>query len=125
MNRFLTLSGIFLATATLAACSGGGVFAGGQVIDFDHAGLVLHASGRPDAHVTRDGDFSIGSHAIALTPGQRQLFRRYYAEARVTVNASTTMGKHTLRKADDAHVAPDHAPSTVSAKLRAATSSQP
>lgn len=217
MNRFLTLSGIFLATATLAACSGGGVFAGGQVIDFDHDGLVLHASGRPDAHVTRDGDFSIGSHAVTLTPGQRQLFRRYYAEARITVNASTTMGKqgmemaargigsaigsifhasasstggqtnaqshaiereasaicadvkalgatqdalaaelpafapygsssrltcevtigpttngtgsksftYTLGKADDAHVVPDHAPSTVSAKLRAATSSQP
>ncbi|MGH8151103.1 MAG: hypothetical protein ACREPF_00020 [Rhodanobacteraceae bacterium] len=87
-------------TATLAACSHGGVvLAGGQVIDFDNAGLVLHASGHPDAHVSRAGDFSIGSHAVALTPAQRQLFRRYYAEARVTVNASTAMGKQGIELA--------------------------
>ncbi|MGH8117980.1 MAG: hypothetical protein ACREP0_11015 [Rhodanobacteraceae bacterium] len=102
MNRFLALGAMFLMTATLAACSHGGVIvAGGEVMDFDNAGLVLHASGRPDAHVSRDGGFSIGSHAVAVTPAQRQLLRRYYAEARVTVNASTVMEKQGFAMAAD------------------------
>ncbi|HEX5353092.1 MAG TPA: hypothetical protein VFW60_03335 [Rhodanobacteraceae bacterium] len=53
-----------------------------QAIAFDQHGLVMTAQGHPAAHVTAGGDLHIGNRQVATTARQRDLLRRYYAQAR-------------------------------------------
>lgn len=94
MNKFLTLAGAVLATGTLAACSPGVNEGIGHRITFDSNGIVVHAPGHPNAHVSRDGDLSIGGKAIAVTPAQRRLLQGYYQEADNTMESGEAMARH-------------------------------
>ncbi|HET7662130.1 MAG TPA: hypothetical protein VFK31_00700, partial [Rhodanobacteraceae bacterium] len=58
MKTTLTLAGVILITAALAACSPG-INTLGNSITFDSNGIVVHALGHPDAHVGRDGALEI------------------------------------------------------------------
>lgn len=99
MNRILTLAGIVLIGATLAACSPG-INTLGNRITFDSNGMVVHALGQPDAHVSRDGSLSIGGNTVAVTAAQRQLLKRYYVEAIATMDSGEAMGKHGITMAE-------------------------
>ena len=96
MNRILTLAGVVLMVATLAACSPG-IHTLGNSITFDSNRMVVHAPGKPDASVSSDGDLRIDGKAIAVTPAQRRLLQRYYQEARDTMVAGEAMGKQGVR----------------------------
>ena len=81
--KFLLLP-LMLAPA-LGACtdtqSGDAHVNGNLHLAFGSSGLTLTAQGHPDAHVGADGALRIGDKAVALTPAQRDLLRRYYGEA--------------------------------------------
>ncbi|HEX5961088.1 MAG TPA: DUF2884 family protein [Rhodanobacteraceae bacterium] len=98
MNRILTLAGAALVTITLAACSPG-INSIGHRITFDSSGLVVHATGQPNAHVSRNGDLTIDGKAIAVTAEQRQLLQRYYREASSTMDSGEAIGKQGARMA--------------------------
>ena len=102
MNKFLTLAGAVLATGTLAACSPGVNEGIGHRITFDANGIVVHAMGHPNAHVSRNGDLSIGGKAIAVTPAQRRLLQGYYQQAGNTMEYGEAMAKHGIGDAIDA-----------------------
>ncbi|HJP97324.1 MAG TPA: DUF2884 family protein [Rhodanobacteraceae bacterium] len=92
MNRILTLAGVVLTVAALAACSPG-IHTLDNSITFDSNGIVVHARGRPNANVSADGDLSIDGKAVAVTPAQHQLLRRYYRQARYTMDSGEAIGK--------------------------------
>lgn len=92
MNRSLALLAALLLTATLAACSpsiNGGF---SHRITFDRTGMVVHAFGKPDAHVGTDGSLAIGDRTIAVTPAQRALLQQYYQQAGATIRAGEQVG---------------------------------
>jgi hypothetical protein len=93
MNKLLTFTGIALATIALAACSPGINEGIGHRITFDASGMVIHAIGKPDAHVGKDGSLAISDRTIAVTPTQRQLLQRYYGEARNMMQSGEAVGK--------------------------------
>jgi len=92
MKTPLTLAGITLISAALAACSPG-INTLGNSISFDSNGIVVHALGHPSAHIGRDGALEIDGKAIAVTPEQRQLLQRYYRQARDTMSSGAAVGK--------------------------------
>lgn len=98
MHKILTLAGTVLIGATLAACSPG-INTLGNRITFDSNGMVVHASGQPDAHVSRDGGLSIDGKAVAVTPAQHQLLQRYYQQSVGVMDSGEAMGKHGLAMA--------------------------
>lgn len=100
MNRFLTLAGIALIVATLAACSPGINDGFNHRITFDSNGMVVHALGHPNAHVGRNGDLAIGGKAVAVTPAQRALLQRYYREARTVMDSGAAMGQQGIKMAE-------------------------
>ena len=93
MNKLLTLTGITLATLALAACSPGLNEGIGHRITFDSTGMVVHATGEPDAHIGKDGSLAIDGRAIDVTPAQRALLQRYYSEARSMMDSGEAVGK--------------------------------
>lgn len=99
MHRILTLAGAALIAATLAACSPG-VNLLGHRITFDSSGMVVHAPGQPNAHVSRDGNLSIDGKEIAVTPAQRQLLQSYYQQAHGVMDSGAAMGKQGIRMAE-------------------------
>lgn len=98
MNRILTLTGAALITGTLVACSPG-IHALGHSITFDSSGMVVHAAGHPDAHITRNGELDIDGKAVAVTPAQRQLLQRYYRQALDAEDSGEAMGKQGVQMA--------------------------
>lgn len=92
MNRYLALLGATLVTATLAACSPG-INLLGHRITFDSSGMLVHAAGQPNAHVSADGDLSIKGKVVAVTPAQRELLQRYYQQAHTVMDSGTAVGK--------------------------------
>lgn len=92
MNRILILAGVVLVVAALAACSPG-IHTLGNSISFDSNGVVVHAPGQPDAHISRDGSLSIDGKVIAVTPAQRKLLQRYSQEASAAMHAGAAVGK--------------------------------
>jgi hypothetical protein len=98
MNRILTFAGAVLVVATLAACSPG-IHTLDNSITFDSSGLVVHASGHPNAHVSTEGDLTIEGKAVAVTPAQRQLLKRYYQQAHNAVDAGEAVGKQGVQVA--------------------------
>ena len=99
MKRILTLAGAAALAATLSACSPGINEGIGNRITFDSHGMVVHASGHPNALVSRDGDLSIDGKAIAVTPEQRQLLQHYYRQAQATMESGKAMGKQGVQVA--------------------------
>lgn len=99
MNRITTLAGSMLIAMSLAACSPG-INGTGHRITFDSNGMVIHATGHPDAHVSQDGDLRIGGESIAVTPAQRQLLQHYYRQAGEVMQDGRTMGKHGVSMAE-------------------------
>lgn len=93
MNRILTLTGAVLVAATLAACSPGINEGIGHRITFDSNGMVVHATGKPDAHVDKDGSLAIDGRSIDVTPAQRAALQRYYGEARSMMQSGEAVGK--------------------------------
>lgn len=77
-SRFLLP--LLLASA-LAACSNHGSATANHYVSFVDQTVVVSVHGNPDAHVGANGDLSIGSNTIAVTPSQRTLLKRYYSEA--------------------------------------------
>lgn len=87
MNKKSVLLALLLVPA-LGACSDNGAQSsvnyhinGKLHVDFDKSGLLLSADGKPDAHIAADGALSIGDQPVSLTPDQRVLTQRFYAEA--------------------------------------------
>jgi hypothetical protein len=93
MNKLLLLTGIALATITLAACSPGLNEGIGHRLTFDSNGMVVHAVGKPDAHVGKDGSLAIGDRTIDVTPMQRVMLQRYYRQAGAVVSSGKAMGR--------------------------------
>ena len=93
MKTFLTLAGSVLLATTLTACSPGINEGIGHRITFDSSGMVVHAIGKPDAHIGKDGSLAIGGRAIAVTPVQAALLQRYYGEARSMMQSGAAVGK--------------------------------
>ncbi|MGH8215318.1 MAG: DUF2884 family protein [Rhodanobacteraceae bacterium] len=92
MNRILIFTGSVLFAIALAACSPG-IHTLGNSITFDSNGMVVHAPGRPNAHVDRNGELSIDGKAVAVTPAQRRLLQRYYQQAHETMDSAKSMGE--------------------------------
>jgi hypothetical protein len=93
MKTFLTLAGSVLFAAMLAACSPGINEGIGHRITFDANGMVVHAAGKPDAHVGSDGSLAIGGRTVEVTPAQRALLQHYYGEARGLMQSGAAVGK--------------------------------
>lgn len=93
MNKVLTLTGIALAAIALAACSPGINEGIGHRITFDSNGMVVHAVGKPDAHIGKDGSLAINDRTIAVTPAQRAMLQRYYGEARGMMQSGEAVGE--------------------------------
>lgn len=93
MKTFLALTGSVLLATTLAACSPGINEGIGHHISFDSSGIVIHATGKPDAHVGKDGSLAIDGRAIDVTPAQRAMLQRYYGEARSMMQSGEAVGK--------------------------------
>ena len=128
MKTFLTLAGSVLLTMTLAACSPGINEGIGHRITFDSSGMVVHAVGKPDAHVGKDGSLAIAGHAIDVTPAQRAMLQRYYAEARGMMQSGEAVGKQGAAMAekgiDDALASLLHGDSSSAQKNLEAQSNQ-
>lgn len=92
MHRILNNVAVVLIVVTLAACSSG-IDGIGQRITFDSSGMEVHASGHPDARVSRDGDLSIAGKPVVVTPVQRQLLQHYYLQARAMIESGKTVSK--------------------------------
>lgn len=92
MKMSLAFPATLLFAATLAACSPG-INGIGHRITFDSTGMVVHASGQPNAHVTRAGDLSIDGKPVAVTPAERALLQQYYQQSSTVLNAGIDMGK--------------------------------
>lgn len=93
MNKFPTFVCITLATIALAACSPGINEGIGHHITFDSNGMVVHAIGKPDAHIGRDGSLAIDGRTVDVTPAQRAMLQRYYGEARSMMQSGVAVGK--------------------------------
>lgn len=94
MHRFVARFLAVSLAATLSACSPGINYGIGEGrITFDAQGLVVHAPGHPNAHVSSAGDLRIGSRRIATTPRQRELLRHFYVQAQNTMDSGLAMGK--------------------------------
>jgi hypothetical protein len=96
MKAKLLLLPLLLAPA-LAACSGSDSFDahinGSLHINFDDGALVVKAPGHPDARIAGNGDFRVGDNAVALTPAQRDLMKKFYGEAISVRDDGITTGK--------------------------------
>lgn len=99
MKAFLILAGSVLLVVALAGCSPGINEGIGHRITFDSTGMKVHATGKPDAHVGRDGSLDIGGRAIDVTPAQRELLQRYYGEARATMATGKAVGRQGVQMA--------------------------
>lgn len=102
MKTILTLAGSVLLAGTLAACSPGINQGIGHRITFDSSGMVVHALGKPNAHVGSDGSLTIDGKAIDVTPAQRELLRHYVAESRTMMQSGEAVGKAGVSVAEHA-----------------------
>lgn len=62
-------------------------------ISIHDGSIAVHARGAADADVTAAGDLSIGGKAVALTPAQRGLLKRYYAQVMAVRDDGIATGK--------------------------------
>lgn len=99
MHKLLTLTGIALATLALAACSPGINEGIGHHISFDSSGMVVHAIGKPDAHIGKDGTLAIADQAIDVTPAQQALLQRYYQQAGDVMRSGKAVGSQGVQMA--------------------------
>ena len=49
-------------------------------LDFEDDVMIVKADGKPDAHISANGDLRIGDKPVPVTPAQRGLLKRYYEE---------------------------------------------
>jgi hypothetical protein len=88
-----------LLAPTLAACSSSGTDSfdahinGNLHINFDNGALLVHSPGHPDARIGSNGDFRVGDNAVALTPAQRDLTKKFYGEAMSVRDDGIATGK--------------------------------
>jgi hypothetical protein len=99
MNKILTLTGVALATLALAACSPGINEGIGHRITFDSSGMVVHAIGKPDAHIGKDGSLAINDRAIDVTPTQRAMLQRYYQQAGAVMSSGKAISRQGVQMA--------------------------
>lgn len=92
MKKSLALISALLIAPALSACSPG-IHNRGHSITFDTSGMVVHAVGQPNAHVTPAGDLSIDGKAVAVTPAERELLRQYYQLSSATLRSGEEIGK--------------------------------
>ncbi|MBU6415994.1 MAG: DUF2884 family protein, partial [Xanthomonadaceae bacterium] len=97
-------------------------------ITFDSNGMVVHATGKPDAHIGKDGSLAIDDQAIDVTPGQRAMLQRYYGEARNMMQSGEAVGRQGAAMAEkgigDAIASILHGDSTIAQKKLEAQSNQ-
>ena len=93
MDKLLTLIGTAFAVLALAGCSPGINEGIGHRITFDSNGMRVHATGRPDARIGRDGSLAIDGRAVDVTPAQRAMLQRYYGEERCMMQSGEAVGK--------------------------------
>lgn len=98
MHRILVVAATALTALMLVACSPG-INLLGHRITFDSSGMVVHAAGQPNAHVSRDGNLSIDGKAVAVTPAQRQLLQHYYQQAHAVMDSGEGMGRQGIQMA--------------------------
>ena len=98
MKMKLFLLPLLFAPA-LGACSSSGTDSfdahinGNLHINFDNNALVVQAPGHPDARIASNGDFRVGDNAVALTPAQRDLTKKFYGEAMSVRDDGIATGK--------------------------------
>lgn len=92
MNRIAQFATALLAATALAACAPGINEGFGHRITFDANGMVVHATGHPNAHVGRDGSLRIGDTPVATTDAQRQLLQQYYRQADALLDSGKAIG---------------------------------
>jgi hypothetical protein len=62
-------------------------------ISIHDGSIAVHARGAPDANITAAGDLSIDGKAVELTPAQRDLLKRYYAQVMAVRDDGIATGK--------------------------------
>ncbi len=99
-STILSVAALLLAAA-LTACSPSINQDLSHQFSFDGKGMVMHAPGKPDARIERDGSLAIGNRKMAVTPSQRALLRQYYQQGDATMKAARQvaevggkLGKH-------------------------------
>jgi len=102
MKTVLTLAGSVLLAVALAACSPGINGGIGHRITFDSTGMIVHATGKPDAHVGSDGSLAIGGRPVDVTPAQRIMLQSYYGKARDVMQSGKAVGKAGVKIATQA-----------------------
>lgn len=82
------LLGLLLVTGLMAGCSNdsnmsdfGSTSIANGGIRVKHGIATLHVSGAPDAVISADGELSIDGKAVATTPAQQALLKRYVSSA--------------------------------------------
>ncbi|MGH8190024.1 MAG: hypothetical protein ACREP2_01075 [Rhodanobacteraceae bacterium] len=93
MKTILTLAGVALIAAGLAACSPKIHGRFGYDLDFRNGELVAHAPDQPNAYIGADGGLRVGDRTIAVTPQQRALLKDYYGESKAIVAEGEATGK--------------------------------
>lgn len=98
MKRILTLAGLVLIVATVAACSHGNghdrttsVFQHLSVTD--HGDVIAHARDGSSARISAAGDLDIQGKSVAVTPAQRALLQSYHADAMALRKDAMATGK--------------------------------
>lgn len=92
--RNMTCTTVIALTALLAGCTMD--FGGGQVgshISIHDGNISVHARGAPDAVIAADGSLSIDGKAVTVTSDQRDLLKKYYAQAMTIRTDGIAIGK--------------------------------
>jgi hypothetical protein len=99
MNSFrtLTCTAAIALAALLAGCDGetiiGSDSGGFHHLTLRNGVLTAHSQGSPDAVIDAAGNLSIDGKAVAVTPAQRDLLKKYYADVVAIRQAGIETGK--------------------------------
>ena len=95
--RTLTCTAAIALVALLAGCDGetiiGSDSSGFRHLTLRNGVLTAHSQGNPDAVIDAAGDLRIDDKPIAVTPAQRELLKKYYADVVAIREAGIETGK--------------------------------
>lgn len=84
---------LLLLAPVLAACSSDRGSTSDQYVSFVGDTVVVAVRGKPDAHVSANGDLRIGDDAIAIDSSQRALLKRYHGQVLAVRDDGIATGK--------------------------------